>query len=84
VPNQWRFGSTIATAERKREHTMPIKKQPPTPETQPPTEGVSMPSVERIQQELGSAKSLDDRLRASRASLSACLPTPSSRCLRPS
>jgi transposase-like protein len=39
---------------------MPIKKQSPTPETEPPAEGVSMPSVERIQQELGSAKSLDD------------------------
>jgi transposase-like protein len=39
---------------------MPIKKQPPTPDTEPAAEGVSMPSVERIQQELGSAKSLDD------------------------
>jgi transposase-like protein len=39
---------------------MPNKKQPTTPEPQPSVESVSMPSVERIQQELGSAKSLDD------------------------
>ena len=41
-------------------------------------------AAERVQQELGSAKSLDDRLRASRAFLPACLLTPSSRCLKPS
>jgi putative transposase len=39
---------------------MPNKKQPTTPEPQPSVESVSIPSVERIQQELGSAKSLDD------------------------
>lgn len=39
---------------------MPRKKQPITPMSEPSTESVIMPSVERIQQELGSAKSLDD------------------------
>jgi transposase-like protein len=39
---------------------MPNKKQLTTAEPQPAVESVSLPSVERIQQELGSAKSLDD------------------------
>ena len=39
---------------------MPRKKQPTTSEPPPSVASISMPSVERIQQELGSAKSLDD------------------------
>jgi putative transposase len=39
---------------------MPLKKQLTTSEPRPSVESISMPSVEHIQQELGSAKSLDD------------------------
>ncbi len=68
---------------------MPPKRPTPTHDNEPKMTNredalpslLALPSLERIQQELGSAANLNDFL-AKMASLRACLPIPSSRCLR--